>query len=72
MFSLLHYVICMLFCHILGTTKILMDNKEFESDCYQRVYQYLRRHAANLNLDTFSYPGTVEASPTECLNVLQK
>ena len=60
------YVLC------LGNTKIVLDMDEFESDHYQRVYQYLRRYVADNNLDTFSYAGTVEQSPTECLDVLLK
>ena len=56
--------------YYIDITKIVMDDREFSSECYQRVYQYLRRHTAQMNLDTFSYSGTVEPSPTECLDLL--
>ena len=54
-------------------SRILMDQKEFESETYQRVYQYLRRHTANSNLDRFFYHmGSVEGSPQDCLETYFK
>jgi len=47
-----------------------MDRQEFESAHYQRVYQYLRRHAGNINLDRFSYTGSVEGNPANCLEII--
>ena len=48
-----------------------MDQKEFESYSYQRVYQYIRRNMARSNLDQFSYiPGTVEGSCSNCLEII--
>ena len=48
-----------------------MNDEEFRSDHYQRVYQYLRLYSAGQNLDKFSYtPGSVENTPTECIDVL--
>ena len=48
--------------------RVVMDQKEFESETFQRVYQYLRRHAAGNNLDRFSYiRGTTEGTPHDCL-----
>ena len=50
---------------------ILMDENEFESDTFQRVYQYLRCHATNSNLDGFTYnKGTVEGTPYDCLQIV--
>ena len=52
---------------------ILMDEEEFRSEAYQRVYQYLRRHVMNHNLDRFSYSKeSVEGSPNDCLQVILK
>ena len=48
-----------------------MDEAEFCSHTYQRVYQYLRRHIAQISLDSFSYqPGSVEGSTADCLQIL--
>ena len=48
----------------------LMDEVEFRSDSYQRVYQYIRRHIAGQNLDHFSYAGNTEGKPQDCLEQL--
>ena len=50
--------------------KVVMDRQEFESAHYQRVYQYLQRHAGNINLDWFSYIGNVEGNPANCLEII--
>ena len=50
--------------------RILMDLGEFRSATFQRVYQYLRRHLEAINLDTFSYLGTVEGNPADCLKTV--
>ena len=51
--------------------RILMDEDEFKSDTYQRVYQYLRRHVKNSNLSVFTYSqGNIEGTPQDCLNIL--
>ena len=53
--------------------KVLMNEDEFRSNCYQLVYQYLRCHSVHRNLDTFTYKsGTVEGTPTECLQMILK
>lgn len=52
-------------------SSIVMDDIEFRSDSFQRVYQYLRRHAANHNLDTFIYSqGSVEEGPCDFLQIV--
>lgn len=51
----------------------MMDEKEFRSSHFQRVYQYLRRHISLSPLDRFSYnPVLVEGKHVECLQVLLK
>ncbi len=48
-----------------------MDDEEFKGPTIQRVYQYLRRHAAGYNLDTFSYQdGVVEGDERDCLKII--
>ena len=52
-----------------GPSKIGMDDQEFHSATFQRVYQYLRRHIANMNLDHFQYQTTSEGTPDDCLKL---
>ena len=60
-------------CDIIPKSSIVMDGEEFKSEAYQRVYQYLRRHVMNHNLDQFSYSkGSIEGSPSDCLQVILK
>ncbi len=47
-----------------------MDVDEFRGPTVQRVYQYLRRHTAGQNLDTFSYQGLVEGNEKHCVNII--
>ena len=48
-----------------------MDDKEFNSSMFQRVFQYLQRHNANVSLDRFMYAeSSVEGTAMECLVVL--
>ena len=48
-----------------------MDDEEFKGPTIQRVYQYLRRHAGEHNLDNFSYQaGTVEGNERDCLKII--
>ena len=47
-----------------------MDDEEFRSSTFQRVYQYLRRHIAKYDLDAFSFTGSVEGSAQDCLYLL--
>lgn len=46
-----------------------MDTKVFESDSYQRVFQYLKCYSCGGNLDIFNSEG-VNGSPVECLERL--
>ena len=49
-----------------------MDEDTFRSRTYQLVYQYLKRHTAKYNLDTFRFSGAVEGDKQECLHLLLK
>ena len=51
--------------------QIIMDQDEFGSATFQRVYQYLRRHTAGTNLDRFSYTKrSIEGTPYDCLKII--
>ena len=52
-----------------GPSSIGMDDHEFRSVTFQRVYQYLRRHISNINLDRFQYQSNPEGTPVECLKL---
>ena len=48
-----------------------MDETEFKSPIFQRVFQYLRRHIDRLPLDSFQYThGSVEGHQNTFLDVL--
>ncbi len=48
-----------------------MDEFEFKSPMFQRVFQYLRRHIDRLPLDSFQYnSGSVEGDQKTCLDLL--
>ena len=48
-----------------------MDETEFKSPMFQRVFQYLRRHIGRLPLDSFQYtPGSVEGNQNIFLEIL--
>ncbi|CAI8017205.1 E3 ubiquitin-protein ligase rnf213-alpha [Geodia barretti] len=56
---------------VADSTKIVMDQKTFSSETFQRVYQYLRRHVANSNLDSFAFDhNNIEGTPHDCLQIL--
>ena len=60
-------------CGSVPEGSIVMDEEEFKSEAYQRVYQYLRLHVMNHNLDQFSYiKGSIEGSTSDCLQVILK
>lgn len=48
---------------------VAMDEQVFARPICQRVYQYLRRHMGNYNLDSFSYIGNVEGNKKNCLEI---
>jgi hypothetical protein len=51
--------------------KIFMDVDEFESCSYQRVYQYIKCHENDEDLDSFSYDsGSVVGTPQDCICLL--
>ncbi len=47
-----------------------MDIKEFKSDPYQRVYQFIRRYRAGKNIDKFCFQNATEGSADDCLELL--
>ena len=65
------HALSLMSCDILDGGDIVMNEDEFRSEAFQRVYQYLRRYTAKTNLDTFSYAkGSVEDSPYDCLQIM--
>ena len=77
MYVCVYYIVCMCM-HVvnksvnLGHHVLLMDDEEFSSACYQRVYQYISCHYAGHNLDNFSFKETVTGTPQNCLqHILQ-
>lgn len=56
----------------LSSDNVLMDNQEFESPMYQRVYQYLRRHNKGQKLDKFLYTGKIEGTKEGSLQIILK
>ena len=52
-----------------------MDSKEFRSEQFQCVYEYLKRHASNMPVDRFTYihnPESVAENPVESLRLYLK
>ena len=49
-----------------------MDEEEFRTPTYQRVYQYLRRNASNESLDHFLFAGHAEGTTADCLQLFIK
>ncbi|XP_018090579.1 E3 ubiquitin-protein ligase RNF213 isoform X2 [Xenopus laevis] len=48
-----------------------MDYQEFQSEYFQRPFQYLIRFEQRQNLDTFTYrKGSVEGNPARCLQII--
>ena len=48
-----------------------MDQHQFESDLFQRPFQYLQRYSNNENLDSFTF-AVPEGSPAQCIGALLK
>ena len=53
----------------IDSNELGMDRKVFESDSYQRVFQYLQCHTCGKNLDNFLSQG-IEESPLEFLKYI--
>lgn len=73
--SLFHYTYLELLSLISIDPRVcMMDDNEFRSPLFQRVYQYLRRHVNRVPLDMFSYQqfSAPEGRPGDCLDVLLK
>ena len=51
-------------------SKVLMDEKEFKSDSFQRAIQYLKCAIEDVPLDNFTYTGTIEGTSKQGLTIL--
>ncbi len=60
----------LLFFIRIADSLVLMDNQEFRSDPYQRVYQFIRRFRVGKNLDDFSFKTAIEGTTENCLEML--
>lgn len=63
-----------LYCYTSSApSEIGMDEKEFKSSTFQRVFQYLKGRAECKNLDQFKYSlGSIEGNPAELLDICLK
>lgn len=51
--------------------EIMMNENEFKSDHFQRVYQYLHRHSNRADLDRFSYSSVYsEGNSQQCIKTI--
>ena len=46
-----------------------MDDTEFSSSTFQRVYKYLKKHSINPDLDHFTFHGSTEDTTTDYLDL---
>ena len=68
---MIHYFTIDIFVFSIDPYIMSMDDKEFRSFVFQRVFQYLRRHIGRIPLDRFTYPmNSIEGRPMDCLEVL--
>ena len=48
-----------------------IDKENFESEAFQRVFQYLRRRSTAASVDRFTFlQSVIEKKPLECLNMI--
>ena len=60
---------------LIATSTRTVDEKEFRSKQFQRVYEYLKRHTSNVSVDRFIYkhiPESVAGDPVESLKLYLK
>ena len=55
---------------ILEPTLHTIDKENFESEAFQRVFQYLRRRSTAASVDRFSFQSIIEKKLLECLNMI--
>ena len=68
---MIHHFTIHVFVFSIDPYVMSMDDKEFKSSVFQRVFQYLQRHIGHIQLDKFTYTdSSVEGKPLECLEVL--
>ncbi len=61
--------------HIVPCTEpghVSLDIKEFQTQMYQRTYQYLKRHHRGQSLDSFTYEKDFEDQPEDWLRIMCK
>ena len=78
-FNMLPSVRCLSPCEVSTLSKsvladrashhLKMDQRQFESEMFQRPYQYLDRFSRNQNLDRFTYSAP-EGTPDQCIKAL--
>lgn len=57
--------------YFVGSSRVWIDEKEFESYSFQRAIQYLKQHVEGVPLDSFTYTfGSMEATPKQGLTIL--
>ena len=59
------------FIYQIGLSELVMDKQIFESDPYQRVYQYLSCYSDKGDLDKLTLK-EVKGSHAECLEIILK
>ena len=68
---MIHHFTIHIFVFSIDPYVMSMDDKEFRSSVFQRVFQYLRRHIGRIPLDRFTHPmNSIEGRPMDCLEVL--
>ena len=62
-----------MYINLIDPCVISLDNEEFKSSIFQRVFQYLQRYINCMQLERFTYQQKkIEGRPMECLEVLLK
>ena len=47
-----------------------IDKESFESETFERVFQYLRQRSTAVSVDRFSFQSIIKKKPLECLNMI--
>ena len=66
------YTLCECYSYIERPSLVLLDDIEFKTQYFQRVFQYIRRHNAGKTFDDFTFCGEVEGRHEEFLQTLLK
>ena len=68
-------IMILLLLLLIATGTRTVDSKEFRSEQFQRVSEYLRRHTSNMSVDRFTYihdPESIAEDPVESLQLYLK